>query len=88
MTDDLPGDINSDAFLVWLNDHPSAVNDAPDLVALAQTLARALDDPEDDKVLASLALQYRQTLLALREVGAQDGDGQAELAEALSSPKK
>jgi phytoene/squalene synthetase len=77
--------LNADALTVWLADHPSAVNDAPDLVALARTLATAVDGPEDDKVLASLALQYRQTLLALREVGAQDGDGQAELARDLSS---
>ena len=75
--------MNSDALTVWLNDHPAAVDLAPDLVALAQTLANALDDPEDDKVLSALALQYRQTLLALRDVGANEGDGQEELAAAL-----
>lgn len=76
----------ADALTVWLADHPTVVDDAPDLVALAQVLSVALDAPEDDRALASLALQYRQTMTLLRGVGAADGDGQADLARDLSSP--
>lgn len=77
--------MNADALTVWLADHPTAAQDAPDLVALARTLASALDESTDEKVIPSLALQLRQTLLALRNVTASEGDGQADLARDLST---
>lgn len=77
--------MNADALTVWLADHPTAAQEAPDLVALARTLASALDESSDEKVVPSLALQLRQTLLALRSVAVSEGDGQAELAKDLAT---
>jgi hypothetical protein len=75
--------VNADALTVWLSDHPTASNLAPDLVALARSLASAVDDAPDNPALSR---EYRLTLSALREIGADDGDGQEELANALRSP--
>ena len=82
------------ALSLVLADHPSMVAETPDLVALAQTLARAVDD--DDGIgfcpackrgglTAALAGQYLRVLDALRGAAAGDGDGD-ELEDRLSTP--
>lgn len=94
------GSINLDALSIVLADHPSMVDDAPDLVALAQTLARAVDDDEGigfcseckrGGLTAALAGQYLKVLLELRGIGGGDEDGADDLATraatAVGDPK-
>ncbi len=95
MNDEDRGGINLDALSLVLADHPTMVADAPDLVALAQTLARAVDDDEGigfcseckrGGLTAALAGQYLKVLLELRGIGGGDGDGADELGSRLSTP--
>jgi hypothetical protein len=71
----------ADGLTAWLVDHPEAVELAPDVVALARSVAAALEvDPGN----AALAREFRLTLVQLRELGA-DADGEADLAAELSA---
>jgi len=90
------GGINLDALSLVLADHPQMVEDAPDLVALAQTYARAvdLDSRESCSQCKRTGLNAQNgkllltVLLELHDIGGGDEDGADELAERASRPSK
>lgn len=75
--------MNHDALTVWLTDHPTVGHLAPDLVALARGLAKAVDSDSSNH---QLAREYRLTLAALRDVGGEEDDEAANLAGRMSTP--
>ncbi len=81
MSDD---DLTFDSVQSWLNANPSAHDEAPDLVAMAQRLARELESA-DTKDVAGLVREYRLVRAAIEGVidGGEDEDN---LGSALSSP--
>ena len=72
---------NLEAVSAWLMDRPALLSSTPDLVALAQTLAGALDAEPDN---AALAREYRMTLGELRTAG-DVGDGETDVTAELST---
>ena len=76
-----------DALTLWLSEHPSATENIPDLVALAQTLARRADGNHCEECKRSGAgaddlREYRMVLTALHGVEGDD-DGQEAFAASL-----
>lgn len=67
------GDLVFDSVNQWLNDHPGAAMDAPDLVAIVQKLARDLEDAEPKDVIG-LVREYRMYRDAIMGVIGGDGD--------------
>ncbi len=83
MTSDDPGELTFDSVQSWLNS-TKAADEAPDLVAMAQRLARELEQA-DTKDVAGLVREYRMVRDAiLGVIGGEDGED--DLAGAMSTP--